>query len=134
MNALETAGEFLAEAKHGIDTGTLTTSEIEDYIESARRIVDRSRHLVSMEAVQAAGKAALEELDHLEVVRRLLNYGIAMGRCGRDAIRLHDLISSRPQIDKRHGIQSATKAFTWLNQNRQEISALLSTIHPNSKL
>lgn len=134
MNALETATEFLAEAKRGIDTGTLTHAEIDDYLESARRIVDRSTRLVGIDAVQAAGKAALEELDHLEVVRRLLNYGIAMGRCGREAIELHDLIASRPKIDKRHGIQSATKAFTWLNQNRQEISTALSNIEPSSKL
>jgi len=127
MNAaLEVATAQLELAKEMIDAGSVNKAEIFDILNSAQKMVDRSREITRLEAVQAAGMAALDEIEHLEAVRRLLAYGIAHGRCGKEATRLHDLLASRPQIDKTKGLPSGIKAFSWLNSNRKQITQLLA--------
>lgn len=132
MNAaLELANAHLAEAKHAIDNpGVMTEAEIHELLDGARRLTNRSLELMRLEAVEAVGKVALEELDTLERIRRLLAYGTAMGRTNAEGMKLAALLATRPPLDKAKGIRSATASFSWLRQNRQEISALLATIQP----
>ena len=132
--AFELANSALAAAKEGIDNpGTMSEAEILELIATARRLIDRTTEAARLEAVQAHGKAALDELDQLEQVRRLLAYGLALGRTSKESMRLHNLLESRPPITKTGGINAAASAFAWLNANRCEISQLLKTITPSDQ-
>jgi hypothetical protein len=131
--AFELANSALAAAKEGIDNpGTMSEAEILELIATARRLIDRTTEAARLEAVQAHGKAALDELDQLEQVRRLLAYGLALGRTSKESMRLHNLLESRPPITKT-GINAATRSFEWLAANRREISELLATINPSEQ-
>ena len=132
--AFELANSALEAAKEGIDNpGTMSEAEILELIATARRLIDRTTEAARLEAVQAHGKAALDELDQLEQVRRLLAYGLALGRTSKESMRLHNLLESRPTISKNGGINAAASAFAWLNANRREISELLATINPSDQ-
>ena len=132
--AFELATSALAAAKEGIDNpGTMSEAEILELIATARRLIDRTTETARLEAVQAHGKAALEELDQLERVRRLLAYGVSLGRTNKEGVKLHNLLESRPTISKTGGINAAASAFAWLNANRREISELLATINPSDQ-
>jgi phosphoribosylanthranilate isomerase len=132
--AFELANSALAAAKEGIDNpGTMSEAEILELIATARRLIDRTTETARLEAVQAHGKAALEELDQLERVRRLLAYGLALGRTTKESMKLHNLLATRPAISKTGGIHGAASAFAWLAANRREISELLATINPSDK-
>ena len=132
--AFELANSALAAAKEGIDNpGTMSEAEIHDLLDTARRLIDRTTETARLEAVQAHGKAALDELDQLEQVRRLLAYGLALGRTSKESMRLHSLLESRPAISKTGGIHGAASAFAWLAANRREISKLLASVNPTDK-
>jgi len=132
--AFELANSALAAAKEGIDNpGTMSEAEILELIATARRLIDRTTETARLEAVQAHGKAALDELDQLEQVRRLLAYGLALGRTSKESMRLHNILESRPPITKTSNINAAASAFAWLNANRREISELLATINPSDQ-
>ena len=132
--ALELANSALEAAKAGIDNpGAMSEGEIHDLLDTARRLIDRTTETARIEAVQAHGKAAMDELDQLEQVRRLLAYGLALGRTTKESMKLHNLLATRPTISKTGGIHGAAKSFAWLNANRREISELLATINPADK-
>lgn len=135
MNAaLELANSALEAAKEGIDKpGTMSEAEIHDLLDTARRLIDRTTQAARLEAVQAHGKAALEELDQLERVRRLLAYGVSLGRTNKEGVKLHNLLATRPTMTKASNINAAASAFAWLNANRREISELLASITPSEQ-
>jgi hypothetical protein len=129
--ALEIARGSLEAAKAGIDNpGTMAEGEILELIATAQRLIDRTAQAARIEAVQTHAKAALEELDQLEQIRRLLSYGIATGRTNADGMRLHALLEARPTTSN---INGAAPAFAWLNANRREISQLLKTVTPSDQ-
>lgn len=131
---LEIADAHLAEAKHGIDNpGTMTEAEIHDLLAAAKRLTDRTLELMRLDAVEAAGKDALAELDRLEKVRRLLAYGTAMGRTTAEGAKLAALLATRPRLEKSKGIRTAAASFEWLRANRREIHDLLATIIPSDQ-
>ena len=69
--AFELANSALAAAKEGIDNpGTMSEAEILELIATARRLIDRTTETARLEAVQAHGKAALDELDETRARRR----------------------------------------------------------------
>jgi hypothetical protein len=132
--AFELANSALEAAKEGIDNpGTMSEAEILELIATARRLIDRTTEAARLEAVQAHGKAALEELDQLERVRRLLAYGLALGRTNKESMKLYNLLESRPPTTKASNINAATRSFEWLAANRSEISRLLKTITPSDQ-
>ncbi len=132
--AFELANSALAAAKEGIDNpGTMSEAEILELIATARRLIDRTTETARLEAVQAHGKAALEELDQLEQVRRLLAYGLALGRTTKESMKLYNLLESRPHMTKATNINAVSKSFEWLAANRSEISRLLKTITPSDQ-
>ena len=135
MNAaLEIARGSLEAAKEGIDNpGTMSEGEILQLIATAQRLIDRTTEAARLEAVQTHGKAALEELDQLEQIRRLLSYGIATGRTNADGMKLHAILEARPTISKTSNINAVSKSFEWLAANRSEISRLLKTITPSDQ-
>jgi hypothetical protein len=132
--AFELANSALAAAKEGIDNpGTMSEAEILELIATARRLIDRTTETARLEAVQAHGKAALEELDQLEQVRRLLAYGVSLGRTNKEGVKLHNLLATRPPMAKAGGINAAARSFEWLAANRGEISRLLKTTTPSEQ-
>ena len=132
--AFELANSALEAAKEGIDNpGTMSEAEILELIATARRLIDRTTEAARLEAVQAHGKAALDELDQLEQVRRLLAYGLALGRTSKESMRLHNLLATRPPLTKASNINAAASAFAWLNANRREISELLASVNPSEQ-
>jgi hypothetical protein len=129
--ALEIARGGLAAAKEGIDNpGTMSEAEIHDLLDTARRLIDRTTQAARLKALETHGKAAFEELDQLEQIRRLLAYGVSLGRTTKESMKLHALLEARPKISKTSNITSAAKSFEWLAANRREISELLATINP----
>lgn len=135
MNAaIERADAFLAEAKHGIDTGTLTTAEIEDYIATAGRILAQVKAEARTDILAQAGKQALASLDYLEEVRRLCVYGVAHGRLGREAMQFCELMKTRPPVQPARGINGLTPSFEWLRANRADLSNLIQNLQPASQL
>lgn len=135
MNAaIERADAFLAEAKHGINTGTLTTAEIEDYIATARRIIRKARTDRKLDLLEQAGQAALSHLENLESIRRLCVYGITHGRVGREAIEFCKLMETQPPLDAAKGLPAFTARFEWLQANRRRLANLVANIQPNREL
>jgi hypothetical protein len=132
MNAaFEIANGALEAAKEGIDhPGTVSEAEIHALLDTSRRLFDRATQTAHIEGVQSLGKAALEELDQLEQIRRLLAYGIATGRTNADGMKLHALLEARPTISKTSDINAASKAFEWLGAHRREISKQLANVNP----
>ena len=135
MNAaFELANGALATAKEGIDNpGTMAEGEILELIATAQRLIDRTTEAARIEAVQTHAKAALEELDQLEQIRRLLAYGLALGRTTKESMKLYNLLESRPHMTKATNINAVSKSFEWLAANRSEISRLLKTITPSDQ-
>jgi hypothetical protein len=132
--ALEIARGSLDAAKAGIDTpGTMAEGEILELIATAQRLIDRTAQAARIEAVQTHAKAALEELDQLEQIRRLLAYGIAIGRTNKEGVKLHAILEARPTITKTSDINAASKAFEWLGAHRREISQLLANVNPSNQ-
>jgi hypothetical protein len=132
--AFELANSALAAAKEGIDNpGTMSEAEIHDLLDTARRLIDRTSETARLEAVQAHGRAAMDELAQLEQVRRLLAYGLALGRTTKESMKLYNLLESRPPMTKASNINAATRSFEWLAANRSEISRLLKTTTPSEQ-
>lgn len=129
--SLDTAREFLAEAKAGIDRGTLTSEEINEYLETARRVIAHARHENRVENIVLHGKEAMATLEHLEKVRRLVVYGLAQGRAGAEAIEFAEIMATRPPVDTARGIAGITPAFEWLSANRRQLSTLIQNLTPS---
>ena len=128
---IEMADAFLAEAKTGIDSGHITAADIEAYIQSAERLLARHRQDLQVELMVAAGEGALQTLEELEQVRRLVAYGVAMGRLGKDAVEFCRLMDTRPPLDKGKGIRGITPSFAWLTANRSTLRQQIKNIIPS---
>jgi len=131
--SLEIADAFLAEAKAGIDTGNISTTDIENYIQSAERLLSRHRQDLQVEMMVAAGQQAMQTLEELEQIRRLVAYGVAMGRLGKDAVEFCKLMDTRPLLDKSQGIRGITPSFAWLTANRSTLRQQIKTIIPSDQ-
>jgi hypothetical protein len=129
---LDIATAFLAEAKVGIDHHTLTTAEIEAYIETARKMIQACNREVRHRTLVAAAKEAQDTLDHLEKVRRLVSYGVAHGRFDGTAIQFCELMATRPAIDRTRGIRGIAPAFEWLRANRTDLAAHIRHLIPSN--
>ena len=131
--SLEIADAFLAEAKAGIDTGNISTADIENYIQSAERLLARHRQDLQVEMMVAAGQQAMQTLEELEQIRRLVAYGVAMGRLGKEAVEFCRLMDTRPPLDKGKGIRGITPSFAWLTANRSTLRQQIKTIIPTDQ-
>ena len=131
--SLEIADAFLAEAKAGIDTGNISTADIENYIQSAERLLARHRQDLQVEMMVAAGQQAMQTLEELEQIRRLVAYGVAMGRLGKEAVEFCRLMDTRPPLDKGKGIRGITPSFAWLTANRSTLRQQIKTIIPSDQ-
>ena len=131
--SLEIADAFLAEAKAGIDTGNISTADIENYIQSAERLLARHRQDLQVGMMVAAGQQAMQTLEELEQIRRLVAYGVAMGRLGKDAVEFCRLMDTRPPLDKGKGIRGITPSFAWLTANRTTLRQQIKTIIPTDQ-
>lgn len=131
--SLEIADAFLAEAKAGIDTGNISTADIENYIQSAERLLARHRQDLQVGMMVAAGQQAMQTLEELEQIRRLVAYGVAMGRLGKDAVEFCRLMDTRPPLDKGKGIRGITPSFAWLTANRSTLRQQIKTIIPTDQ-
>jgi phosphomevalonate kinase len=129
MNALAPANELLAAAKSAIDSGDHQLAA--EYIEAAKTGIQSFRRESKIEAVIEHGREALEELDHLEQVRRLVVYGLSQGRGGSEAIKFSKIMATRPPIKTARGLGGLTPAFEWLKSNRRQLSNLIQTIAPS---
>lgn len=135
MNAtIEMADAFLAEAKAGIDTGHITREDIEAYIQSADRLLSRHRQDLQVEMMVAAGQEAMQTLEELEQIRRLVAYGVALGRLGKDGMEFCRLMETRPPLDTAKGIRGITPGFEWLAANRSTLRHQLKNIIPSDTL
>jgi len=135
MNAtLEMADAYLAEAKAGIDTGHITAADIEAYIQSAETLLACHRQDLQVEKMVAAGQEAMTTLEELEQIRRLVAYGVALGRLGKDAVEFCRLMDTRPPLDTAKGIRGITPSFEWLNANRQTLRKQIKNIIPADTL
>ena len=131
--SIEMANAFLAEAKTGIDTGNISATDIENYIQSAERLLSRHRQDLQVEMMVAAGQQAMQALEELEQIRRLVAYGVALGRLGKDAVEFCKLMDSRPPLDKAKGIRGITPSFAWLTANRSTLRHQLKNIIPSEQ-
>ena len=131
--SIEMANAFLAEAKTGIDTGNISTADIEAYIQSADRLLSRHRQDLQVEMMVAAGQQAMQTLEELEQIRRLVAYGVALGRLGKDAVEFCRLMDTRPPLDKGKGIRGITPSFAWLTANRSTLRQQIKTIIPSDQ-
>jgi len=130
--ALETANELLAAAKAAIDSGDHQLAD--EYIEAAKPGIRAFRRETRIEEILAHGRVALEQLDHIEQVRRLCAYGLAQGRAGAEAIEFCELAETRPPIVTDRGLAGITPAFQWLQGNRRQLSALIKNLIPSETL
>ena len=128
--ALERVDAFLAEAKKGIDTGSLARPDIELYIATARRILSEARTARELDLLAQAGQAVMAHLEQLETLRRLCVFGIAHGRMGAEAMEFVELMASRPPLDAAKGLPGFTPAFEWFKANRRRLSRLVSNLQP----
>ncbi len=126
---LETANELLAAAKAAIDSGDHQLAD--EYIEAAKPGIQAFRREAKIEAVIQQGREAMEQLKHLEQVRRLVVYGLAMGRAGAEAIEFAEVMASRPPIFTDRGLGGLVPAFEWLQANRRQLSALIQNLAPS---
>jgi hypothetical protein len=90
----------------------------------------RHRQDLQVELVEAAGQDALQTLEELEQVRRLVAYGVALGRLGKDAVEFCRLMDTRPPLDKGKGIRGITPSFEWLAANRSTLRKQIKNIIP----
>ena len=130
--SLETANELLAAAKAAIDSGDHQLAD--EYISSANAGVKTFRREAKIEAVIEQGRVAMAQLDHLEQVRRLCVYGLAMGRAGAEAIEFTEIMATCPPIKTDRGLGGIVPAFEWLQGNRRQLSSLIKNLTPNETL
>jgi len=126
---IETAGEFLAAAKSAIDQGDHQLAD--EYIEAAKPGIQAFRRETKIEAVIEHGREAMATLDHIEQVRRLCSYGLAMGRAGAEAIEFCEIAETRPPIFTDRGLGGLVPAFEWLQVNRRQLSTLIQNLAPS---
>jgi hypothetical protein len=127
--SLETANELLAAAKAAIDQGDHQLAD--EYIEAATPGIRAFRRETRIEEILAHGREAMAQLDHLEQVRRLCAYGLAMGRAGAEAIEFAEIMATRPPIFTDRGLAGITPAFEWLQANRRQLSNLIQNLAPS---
>ena len=127
--SLETANELLAAAKAAIDSGDHGLAS--EYIEAATPGIRAFRRETRIEEILAHGREAMAQLDHLEQVRRLVVYGLAMGRAGAEAIEFTEVMATLPPIKTDRGLGGLVPAFEWLQANRCQLSNLIQNLAPS---
>ena len=126
---LETANELLAAAKAAIDSGDHGLAS--EYIEAATPGIRAFRRETRIEAIIEHGREAMAQLKHLEQVRRLVVYGLAMGRAGAEAIEFAEIMATCPPIKTDRGLGGLVPSFEWLAANRRELSSLIKNLAPS---
>ena len=81
-----------------------------------------------MDAVVQLAKAAADELDQLENIRRLLAFAKTSGRATRETTRLLNLLETRPQFERTQALKRQVPAFEWLRTHRDAINQNLAAI------
>ena len=127
--SIETANELLAAAKAAIDQGDHQLAD--EYIEAAKPGIQAFRRETRIEEILAHGRVALEQLDHIEQIRRLCAYGLAQGRAGAEAIEFSEIMATCPPIKTDLGLGGLVPSFEWLAANRRQLSALIQNLAPS---
>lgn len=126
--SLETATEFLREAKAQIDRGDHAAAN--DYLDSASRMFRQGARAAKLEALGQHAAAVTAEAGPLAKWRALLAFACGTGGGTPDHRALLNILQTAPDFDPMASISDRrrTDFFNWHTANRAEIRRLQNKI------